>query len=212
MKGKRKEERGKMKNKNGTLLGALAILFSTLVIALMPTEAEAEIYEDTLRLHILANSDSEEDQELKLKVRDRLLTEYGEMLKGESIGESVGIIDEQLSEIEEDVEEWIREYGYSYDASVTLSREWYDTREYEDFTLPKGEYTSLRVIIGDGEGKNWWCVMFPPLCLDIASERAPADDGISSYTDEEIRLISGKKYNIKFKILELISDTFAKNG
>ncbi|MBQ8322229.1 MAG: stage II sporulation protein R [Clostridia bacterium] len=201
-----------MKNKNGTLLGALAILFSTLVIALMPTEAEAEIYEDTLRLHILANSDSEEDQELKLKVRDRLLTEYGEMLKGESIGESVGIIDEQLSEIEEDVEEWIREYGYSYDASVTLSREWYDTREYEDFTLPKGEYTSLRVIIGDGEGKNWWCVMFPPLCLDIASERAPADDGISSYTDEEIRLISGKKYNIKFKILELISDTFAKNG
>ena len=201
-----------MENKNGTLLAVLALLLSTLVIALMPTEAEAEIYEDTLRLHILANSDSEEDQELKLKVRDRLLTEYGEMLKGESIGEAVGIINGKLSEIEEDVEEWIREYGYSYDASVTLSREWYDTREYEDFTLPKGEYTSLRVIIGEGEGKNWWCVMFPPLCLDIASESAPADDGISSYTDEEIRLISGKKYNIKFKILELISDTFAKNG
>ncbi len=201
-----------MENKNGTLLAVLALLLSTLVIALMPTEAEAEIYEDTLRLHILANSDSEDDQELKLKVRDRLLTEYGEMLKGESIGEAVGIINGKLSEIEEDVEEWIREYGYSYDASVTLSREWYDTREYEDFTLPKGEYTSLRVIIGEGEGKNWWCVMFPPLCLDIASESAPADDGISSYTDEEIRLISGKKYNIKFKILELISDTFAKNG
>ena len=201
-----------MENENGTLLAVLALLLSTLVIALMPTEAEAEIYEDTLRLHILANSDSEEDQELKLKVRDRLLTEYGEMLKGESIGEAVGIINGKLSEIEEDVEEWIREYGYSYDASVTLSREWYDTREYEDFTLPKGEYTSLRVIIGEGEGKNWWCVMFPPLCLDIASESAPADDGISSYTDEEIRLISGKKYNIKFKILELISDTFAKNG
>lgn len=201
-----------MENKNGTLFAVLMVLLSTLVIALMPTEAEAEIYDDTLRLHILANSDSEEDQELKLKVRDRLLTEYGEMLKGESIGEAVGIINGKLSEIEEDVEEWIKEYGYSYDASVTLSREWYDTREYEDFTLPKGEYTSLRVIIGDGEGKNWWCVMFPPLCLDIASESAPTDDGISSYTDEEIRLISGKKYNIKFKILELISDTFAKNG
>ena len=201
-----------MENKNGTLFAVLMVLLSTLVIALMPTEAEAEIYDDTLRLHILANSDSEEDQELKLKVRDRLLTEYGEMLKGESIGEAVGIINGKISEIEEDVEEWIKEYGYSYDASVTLSREWYDTREYEDFTLPKGEYTSLRVIIGDGEGKNWWCVMFPPLCLDIASESAPADDGISSYTDEEIRLISGKKYNIKFKILELISDTFAKNG
>ena len=201
-----------MKNKNGTLFAVLMVLLSTLVIALMPTEAEAEIYEDTLRLHILANSDSEEDQKLKLKVRDRLLTEYGEMLKGESIGEAVGIINGKLSEIEEDVEEWIKEYGYSYEASVTLSREWYDTREYEDFTLPKGEYTSLCVIIGDGEGKNWWCVMFPPLCLDIASESAPADDGISSYTDEEIRLISGKKYNIKFKILELISDTFAKNG
>ena len=191
-----------MENKNGTLFAVLMVLLSTLVIALMPTEAEAEIYEDTLRLHILANSDSEEDQELKLKVRDRLLTEYGEMLKGESIREAVGIINGKLSEIEEDVEEWIKEYGYSYDASVTLSREWYDTREYEDFTLPKGEYTSLRVIIGDGEGKNWWCVMFPPLCLDIASEEYKPH-----YSAEEIKLIKTSRYNVKFKILELISET-----
>lgn len=202
-----------MKNKNGTLLGVLAILFSTLIIAVMPTEAEAEIYEDTLRLHILANSDSEEDQELKIKIRDRLLLEYGEELKcGEDIAEAVEIVSERLEDIESDVEKWIEEYGYSYDASVTLSREWYDTRVYEDFTLPKGEYTSLRVIIGEGEGKNWWCVMFPPLCLDIASERAPADDAVSGYSNEEILLIRDKKYNVKFKILELISDTFAKNG
>lgn len=190
-------------------LPLFAILIATAVIAVIPTEAEAAIYDDTIRLHILAASDSEEDQALKLEIRDELLLNYGEKLKkSENISEARENISKLLPEIEAFVEKEISERGYVYDASVTLSEEWYDTREYEDFTLPKGCYLSLRVIIDEGRGKNWWCVMFPPLCLDIATENAPADDGIIDYTKEELKLISSGGYRIKFKILELLSSAF----
>ena len=91
-----------------------------------------------------------------------------------------------------------------------MSEEWYDTRVYEGFALPEGIYSSLRVIIGDGAGKNWWCVMYPPLCTSLAVEKAPSDDGIINYTKEELSLIEGKGYNIKFKGLELLSKLFSK--
>ena len=192
---------------------AIVTLVVVMVLAAMPTEAEGEIYEDTLRLHILANSDSGEDQELKLKVRDRLLIKYGELLQlGESIDDAKKCVGELLPQIEGDVEEWIKELGYGYDAQATLSVEWYETREYEDFTLPAGYYSSLRIIIGEGDGKNWWCVMYPPLCMEMATETAPADDGVIDYTGEEIRLIKSGEYQIKFKILEELSRVFAKNG
>ncbi len=204
----------KTKRENKRLLSTVFILFTaTLLLAILPTDAEAEIYEDTLRLHILANSDSEEDQELKLKIRDKLLLKYGENLRqNKNIGDAVSKIGELLPSIEADVNLWLRELNSKYGASVTLTEEWYDTREYEDFSLPAGQYKSLRVIIGEGDGKNWWCVMYPPLCREIATERAPADDGYINYTKEEITLIRGGKYNVKFKILESISSIFTKNG
>ena len=191
------------------ILPIFAVLFATLVMAALPTEAEAAIYEDTIRLHILAASDKEEDQRLKLEIRDELLKKYGYELKSsQNIDAAKEKIESLLPEIESFVNEEIRERGFSYKASATLSIEWYDTREYENFTLPKGEYASLRIIIDEGAGKNWWCVMFPPLCLDIATENAPSDDGIIDYTKEEISLIKNEKYNVKFKILELLSDAF----
>lgn len=200
-------------NQKRIVSAILTTLLATLLLAVLPTEAEAEIYGDTLRLHILANSDSEEDQELKLKIRDKLLIKYGAILKEKaSFEEAEGYAELLLPQIEEDVELWISELGYSYKAYATLSEEWYDTREYEDFTLPSGYYKSLRIIIGDGDGKNWWCVMYPPLCMDIATERAPSDDGVIDYTSEELTLIKSGKYNIKFKILEVVSSIFAKNG
>ena len=191
------------------VLPILAILLSTLIMAALPTEAEAAIYEDTVRLHILAASDSEDDQRLKLEIRDELLKKYGSELRDcQNIEEAKAKITALLPEIEDFVTEEISARGYSYSATATLSEEWYDTRDYESFSLPSGVYTSLRIIIGKGEGKNWWCVMFPPICLDIATENAPADDGIIDYTKEEITLITNKKYNVKFKILELLSKAF----
>ena len=190
-------------------LPVFALLFASLIAAALPTEAEAAIYEDTIRLHILAASDSEEDQRLKLEIRDELLKKYGEELKySGNIDEAKESIQKLLPEIEAFLKEEIEKRGYGYSVFATIDEEWYDTREYEGFTLPKGNYTSLKIVIAEGEGKNWWCVMFPPLCLDIATEKAPIDDGIIDYSSEEIKLISSKKYNVKFKILELLSDAF----
>ena len=186
------------------------ILCVTLIISVIPTEAEGAVYEDTVRLHILANSDSEEDQNLKLRLRDDILKKFSIAMSGyENAEEAKAALTAVLPQIESFSKEKIREYGYSYPVAVTLTEEWYDTREYESFTLPKGYYSSLRIIIGNGKGQNWWCVMYPPLCLDIATENAPADDGVKKYTDSEFKLVSGSGYTAKFKILELVSAFFS---
>ena len=188
----------------------LMILCVVLVIAAVPTEREGAIYRDTVRLHILANSDSEEDQELKLKIRDRLLEKYGTMLRlAESKENAVDRLTELEGDIKNDVNLWIKESGSDYECEVTLGIEWYETREYDEFTLPCGYYTSARILLGEGDGKNWWCVMYPPLCLDLATEDAPADDAVLGYTKEEYTLITKQGYNVKFKILELISESMA---
>lgn len=175
------------------------ILTAVMLMAALPTEAEGAIYEDTVRLHILANSNSDEDQELKLRLRDEILAEYGKTLSAfDSVDEAKSELTSKLDEIKLFADGKMREWGYGYECTATLSEEWYETRDYESFSLPSGYYSSLQIVIGEGDGKNWWCVMFPPLCLDAA---------VSSpkYTAEEEILIS-KKYNIKFKLLELISE------
>lgn len=192
---------------------AFLTLIVTVIICVLPTEAEGEIYNDTLRLHILANSDTREDQELKLCIRDKILTKYGKMLgQGNSIDEAKVSVEAMLPLIESDAKTWISELGYDYTVKASLSEEWYDTREYEGFSLPAGYYSSLRIIIGEGEGHNWWCVMYPPLCLEMATENAPHDDGLIDYSKEELFLISRQEYQIKFKILEDLSRIFSKNG
>ena len=192
-----------------TLIYCAVVLLCTLVIAVIPTEADSAVYEDTVRLHILANSNSDEDQALKLRIRDDILLEFSDMLSSYENSESAKYaILTKLDEIDDFAERKILEYGYSYSVEVTLTEEWYDTRSYENFTLPKGSYTSLRVIIGEGEGQNWWCVMFPPICLDIATENASGGDAVKKYSDNEFTLISGNGYQAKFKILELVSSVF----
>lgn len=184
------------------LLPLFMLLVSTLLIAVIPTEADAAIYDDTIRLHILAPSDSSEDQALKLSIRDKLLEKYSESLGGAAdILYAKEKVLTSLAEIERDCNRWIAEAGYSYKATAQLCEEWYNTREYKDFSLPQGYYTSLKITIGEGEGANWWCVMYPPMCLDIATEAAGAE-----YSEEEYRLISPSGYRIKFKTLELFSE------
>ena len=198
---------------NDLIRWTVAVLIATMVLAVIPTEAEGEIYEDTLRLQILANSDSAEDQALKLRIRDKLLLTYGEKLRdGASIDEAKLTVTGLLSFIENDVETWIREMGYDYEVKAMLGEEWYDTRDYGEFSLPAGYYSSLRIIIGNGSGQNWWCVMYPPMCMELACESAPADDGVIDYSREEIALIQSGKYQVKFKILEDLSRMFAKNS
>lgn len=181
----------------------LLVLIITLIFAAMPTECEAAIYDDTLRLHILAQSDSEIDQQVKLTIRDRVLEKYGAVLsRADSIEDAEVIITENRDRIRDDVDMWLGELGFDYTSEVEISKEWYDTRVYEGFSLPSGYYMSVRILLGEGEGQNWWCVMYPPLCLDIATE------AVEEYTDEEAGLICGR-YKVKFKILEILSKTFA---
>ena len=181
------------------LISTLTLLIAALFAAAIPTEAEAAIYKDTVRLHILANSDSEEDQSLKIELRDAILENYGKSLSiFDSVSEAKSSLAERTGEIEAFSNAWLKDRGSPYISKVTLSEEWSETRDYGDFSLPAGYYSSLRIIIGAGEGQNWWCVMFPPLCLDAATES-------SAYSTEETLLIS-KKYTIKFKFLELISE------
>ena len=196
---------------NDLIKWTVTVMIITLIIGIMPTEAEGEIYGDTLRLHILANSDTKEDQELKLKLRDMIITQYGSALgqKG-SVYEATEAVKLLLPEIEDAAEEWIDNMGYSYSVRAIIGEEWYERREYDGFTLPAGYYTSLRIIIGEGEGQNWWCVMYPPLCMEIATENAPPDDGIIDYTKEEMMLISSSGYQVKFKVLEELSRAFIK--
>ena len=200
-----------MENTKKVIIPTLLILLATLLLAVIPTERDAAIYDDTVRLHILANSDSEDDQALKYEIRNLVLEKYSASLSSfDSIESAKAELTELLPDIKRDVDCWIDECGYSYDSEILLGCEWYDTREYEEFTLPCGYYTSLRIMLGNGDGKNWWCVMFPPKCLDMATESAPKDDGVIDYTKEETALITGGGYSVKFKILELISETLAE--
>ena len=187
------------------IFSAVMVLMAVLFIAVMPTEAEGAVYEDTVRLHILAESDRAEDQAIKIALRDAVLSEFGERLRTADGAENArGALSGMVNEIEEFCTGELRDMGYTGGVSVSLIEEWYETREYADFTLPAGIYASLKIVIGEGEGQNWWCVMYPPMCLDVACENA-AD----IYTDEERALISGNGYRAKFKILELISSAFS---
>ncbi len=181
----------------------------TAIITVMPTEKEGEIYSDTVRLHILASSDSAEDQNIKLRIRDYIL-ERGFLDAGEPEGreDAEDRLRAGIPEAEAAINSELSDMGVDYKARITLGEEWYDTREYENFTLPKGYYTSYRVVLGEGSGQNWWCVMYPPICKGLATDNL-RDDAVN-YSNEEYKLITGGKYNIKFKILEALSSRFKK--
>lgn len=190
-----------MKN---AILPTICILLCTLCMIFVPTEAEASIYNDTVRLHILAPSDTVEDQNLKLEVRDMILKKYGDLFsKSKSAAEAAEAIRRELPSIKADCERLILDTGYDYSVKAELSDEWFNTRDYTDFSLPGGTYTSLTVTLGEGEGQNWWCVMYPPLCLDASLGKTPA-----SYSESEINLITGGGYRIKFKLLEVTAAVF----
>lgn len=159
-----------------------------------------------LRLHILANSDSSEDQQLKLKVRDYILEEVGNMLSdADNKVEAEHIAKTNLDKIEEIAQEYVYSLGYTYEVKAEMKKNFYfDTREYEDFTLPAGRYDALRITIGEGAGKNWWCVMFPPMCFSVAEEENDLSQVLS---DEQVDIVENKdKYEYKFKVVEIYNE------
>ena len=165
---------------------------------------QQEISDKVVRLHVVANSDSEEDQALKLRVRDAILARTTALLEAsEDRSEAEGLIRGQLLELEDIAVREITAAGYDYSVEARLAELDFPSREYESFTLPAGNYLALQVVIGEGEGKNWWCVVFPPLCTAAAAE-VPASALAAGFSEEEVRLITeeDRGYVLKFKTLE----------
>ena len=183
-----------------------------MIAGVLPIHGEQDIYDSVLRLHVLANSDSEEDQALKLKVRDAILADAEILLcDAESREEAEKIVSENIEAFEATAREAVAKEGYDYPVEIVLGQEEYPTRSYESLAFPSGNYLSLRVMIGDAEGQNWWCVLFPPLCLSSATEKAVAEDAFISVglTGEQYRIITetdNAKYTVRFKILEAIEN------
>lgn len=178
-----------------------------------------------IRFHVIANSDSIEDQALKLKVRDKILEYISPKLENsKSIEESRKIIEGNDAVIKLIAEKIIKSNGYNYDVKTTLSKQNFPVKTYGNITLPQGEYEAYRVIIGSGEGQNWWCVMFPPLCfIDITkgevSYKQTEEAMKSVLSDKEYEAVDNSKIEektdgnkdkiiIKFKIVELIKNLF----
>lgn len=180
---------------------------------ILPIHGEEKIYESVVRLHVLANSDSDEDQALKLKVRDAILAYTSpKVIDSTSREEAIEILQGELDNIEKIAENSVKEQGYDYNVEVTLSLEDYPTRNYESMSFPSGEYVSLRVLIGEAEGQNWWCVLFPPLCLSAASDKIENEEafiavGLNSDQYKIITETDDMKYYLRFKILEAIKGT-----
>ena len=199
-----------MKKAVGLFLAAVLLIAALMIL---PIHGEAELYDKVIRLHVLANSDSAEDQALKLTVRDAVLARTDALLEGVTDRETAqAVLEAALPELREVASRALIEAGAPREVEVTLGEEAYPTREYEQLAFPAGEYLSLRVMIGDAEGQNWWCVLFPPLCMTAASEKSTEEICLSAgITGEQYRMIAdtdSTKYRLRFKILEVAGRLF----
>ena len=161
-----------------------------------------EIPQEVLRLHIPANSDSEYDQSMKLAVRDYVLEEYGTLLSdSENVEDAADRVRELLPEIEKSCCVFLSQQGADYVAKAELTEMYFTTRQYDSVTLPAGEYQALRITLGSGEGHNWWCVMFPPLCVPMVSEPLPEDELPEDFVTEG-------KVEVRFAVYEFFKSLF----
>lgn len=201
------------KIKRFILLTLLLILY-ILVSAISYTNAVcSDIQESVFRLHVIANSDSAEDQNLKYIVRDSVIEYINEISNNASSkAEVILIAQEHLSEIENIALQTIKDNGYNYPVKVSIGNFAFPSKKYGDITLPPGYYDALKIEIGEAAGQNWWCVMFPPLCfVDVTSGVVPDESKEvmkNNLSEEEYDLISGNgaDVEIKFKIVEVLQN------
>ena len=194
------------------------VMFTALVLAcclfcgFIPSEEEMDIYENTVRLHVIANSDSEHDQSVKLSVRDSVLCELNVLLaEAQTQEEATEIIECNLDHLRTVCNETLEALGEEPNAELYFKQEKYPTRHYENISLPAGVYQSLQIKLGEADGQNWWCVLFPTLCTSAAkTEEALIKTG---FTSDQIGVLTGgdrPKYKMKFKIMEFFGENFSE--
>lgn len=194
------------KRKYKRIYACLAVgLCAALVIGMVRFERKCEALRDNcLRLHILANSNSEFDQNLKLKVRDEILEISQEIFENAKTREqAINAARDNKALIVSTAQKVCEQNGVDYTVDCEIAKQYFATREYENFTLPAGNYEAVRLLIGDAKGKNWWCVMFPSICIGTAAESELEQ---AAGSDAAKIAISGSKYKMKFKIVEIIQN------
>jgi stage II sporulation protein R len=185
----------------------LGLIITIIVNSITTFAADLEnITDNVLRLHILANSDTDEDQALKLMVRDAILSETAVIFENtDGKEEAVVAAKKAIPEIERIAKRVIDEQGYDYCVSAEVTSMEFDTRVYGDITMPAGEYEAIRVTIGEAKGKNWWCVMFPPLCIPAVAAEETIDVFGEVLTEEEKDILQNPtKYEARFFIVDFI--------
>nr|WP_303252147.1 stage II sporulation protein R [uncultured Ruminococcus sp.] len=196
-------------NKSILLIKSAVIAFVlTVIYSVIPFQAVcAEIPNDVFRFHILANSDSEEDQVLKLKVRDKVLEKTKILFDtANSKSDAEEFVKANLETIEKIAQNEVYKNGYNYPVKVEVVNMHFDTRYYEGYTLPSGMYDALRITIGNAKGHNWWCVMYPSICISTVDEgKSRAKNALS---DDEYSVVTDEKVEYKFFIVELFQKIF----
>lgn len=196
-------------------LSILLFLYTTIYAISYAQIISTDISNSVFRLHVIANSDSDEDQTLKYKVRDNLIAYMNNICKDcHSKEEAINLVTVHQENFKQVATETIKSEGYSYDINIEIGNFEFPTKQYGDISLPAGYYDALKVEIGEAKGKNWWCVMFPSLCfVDITSGHVPEEskeDLQNVLSDEEYSIISDESnYGIKFKFKLL--EFFAKS-
>ncbi len=194
-----------MKSKFSLKIFNISLIFaliSAMFLGLADFNASCdELRNNVLRLHIIANSDSESDQQLKLKIRDEILSQSGEIFNNANcIEDAIFVARERIEEFCEIANKVIKENGFSYNASAFIGDSYFETRVYDGFTLPAGTYQSLIIKVGKAEGKNWWCVIFPEICLPSA-QKGDLTDTVSVDSAEIAK--SSNRYIMRFKAVEI---------
>ena len=188
----------------------IALMFGVLIAVVAGSwlgREQRELADSVIRFHVIANSDSEADQALKLAVRDRVLARAEEMYpEGATLAQAQEALEGHLNLLAAAGREVVEEQGYDYPVAATLEDCWFPTKTYTDFALPAGAYTALRIEIGAGGGQNWWCVVFPPLCLGSVSETTQETALEAGLTENQVSLMTGEDegYVVKFKAVELL--------
>lgn len=190
------------------IIFTVLVLLFAMLCGFVPTSEDAMIYDNMVRLHVVANSNSDEDQAIKLSVRDAVIEDIGKMVEGaESAADAANIISSRVFDIRDMVKAELCRLGCDDDVVVGISQESYPTKDYGEISLPAGRYTSLRIEIGAAQGNNWWCVLYPVICTSSAKAGYVLKQ--TGFSPDQIKILTdGEKpvYKIKFKILELIGD------
>lgn len=207
-----------MKKIKNLLIIILLLFIYCIICAFSYVNAvSTDIQNSVFRLHVIANSDSDEDQNLKYIVRDKVL-EYISSISNSSMtkDEVIALANENINEIQKIAENTIHENGYNYSVKLNIGNFSFPTKKYGDITFPAGFYDALKIEIGEAKGHNWWCVMFPPLCfVDVTSGIVPEESKQTirdNLSEEEYKLLSENSgnMNFKFKIVEMFQDISIK--